>query len=58
MLYVGPLTNRIYLTFRYKQLAHGVIEVTGKKYDVTNQVGEVLAELDRRGLELTAKKAS
>jgi hypothetical protein len=55
LLYLGPLSKRVYLTMHYKELAGGVIEVTGRKWDVTNQVGKVMAELDAEGLQLTAK---
>jgi hypothetical protein len=53
ILYVGPLTHRVYLTHYYKTLPNGVVEVTGRKYDVTSQVGRVIEELDALGLELT-----
>ncbi len=51
LLYVGELSNRVYLATRYRTLPSGVIDVQ-TKYDVTNEVGKVLAELDKRGLEL------
>jgi hypothetical protein len=56
ILYVGPLTHRVYLTHHYKTLDNGVVEVTGRKYDVTSQVGRVVAELDALGLQLTPVK--
>lgn len=52
LLYVGELSHRVYLTHAYKTLPNGVVEVTGQKWDVTSQVGRVLARLDELGLEL------
>ncbi len=56
LLYLEPLTQRVYLTFHYKEhfkeLGRDMIEVTGKKYDVTDQFGQVLADMDEAGIEL------
>lgn len=57
LLYVGPLSGRVYLATRYTQRRDGTISVT-TKYDVTSQVGAVLDELDKRGLELRPIPAS
>jgi len=34
-LFASPLSNRVYATRSYKEVKPGVFEVTGKKYDVT-----------------------
>lgn len=58
ILYVGALSHRIYLAMAYKEKPHPtdpervIREVTGNKYDVTDQVGAVLAEFDALDLEL------
>jgi hypothetical protein len=63
-LYVGGLSHRVYLAMAYKETpdtrceGRMLREVVGKKYDVTDEVGNVLAELDALDLELTPKKAS
>lgn len=58
LLRVGPLTHRVYLVTRYRELPNGIIEAIGPKVDVTNQVGAVLEELDRLGLELRPSAVS
>ncbi len=49
---VGPLTHRIYVTHAYKELPGDIFEVTGQKWDITDQVGAALAQLDADGFEL------
>jgi hypothetical protein len=51
LLRLGPLSHRIYLVTRYRELESGSIEAIAKQ-DVTDQVGAVLAELAAAGLEL------
>ena len=38
----SPLSRRFYATRAYKEHALGVIEVTGEKFDVTNDIGEII----------------
>jgi hypothetical protein len=56
LLYVGPLSHRVYLATRYSTGPDNRVTVQ-TKYDVTDQVGAVVAELDRLGLQLSAVKS-
>lgn len=51
MIFVGALSNRIYCATRYTKNNDGRF-TAHEKFDVTDQVGAALEELDRRGLEL------
>jgi hypothetical protein len=51
LIFVGGLSNRIFCATRYTRDADGKF-TAHEKFDVTDQVGAALAELDRRGLEL------
>lgn len=51
LIFVGGLSNRIYCATRYTKGADGMV-TAHEKFDVTDQVGAALEELDRRGLEL------
>ena len=51
LIFVGGLSNRIYCATRYTKNKDGLI-TAHEKFDVTDQVGAALEELDRQGLEL------
>jgi hypothetical protein len=57
LLRLGPLSGRVYLVTRYRELGGGAIDAI-KKVDVTNEVGALLEELDARGLELRPKEVA
>jgi hypothetical protein len=57
IIFVGGLSNRIYCATRYTKNADGLF-TAHEKFDVTDQVGSALEELDRRGLELQPKADS
>jgi len=49
-LFASPLSDRVYAVLAYKEVKPGVFEVTGKKYDVTEDfmaLAKSLAERER-----------
>jgi len=44
MILKSPLTDRWYFVRAYKDLGNGVIEVTGKKEDITEQMQNILSQ--------------
>lgn len=46
----GELTNKFYATQYYKDLGGGRFEVTGQKFDVTDDIGQAIRHF---GIEFT-----
>lgn len=46
-VFYSDLTNRFWATRSFKELGNGVIECTGEKFDVTNDIASII---DERGL--------
>ena len=57
MIFVGGLSGRIYCATRYTKHRNGTV-TAHEKFDVTDQVGQALEELDRRGLELRPSEST
>jgi len=51
-VFYSSLTQRFYATNRYKEISPGVIEATGEKFDVTNDIANLIAEY---GIEFVEK---
>lgn len=47
-LYVGGLTNTVYVATRYKELSGGIVEAL-EKYDVTDQLKPLLDKVYEQG---------
>jgi hypothetical protein len=41
-IFWNELSHRFYATQAYKQVKPGVVMITGKKYDVTDQIAEAI----------------
>jgi hypothetical protein len=46
------LTQRFYATRAYREIKPGLVECTGEKFDVTNDIAAII---EREGLEFVAK---
>jgi hypothetical protein len=42
----SPLSQRFYASRAYKEIKPGVIEITGEKFDVTNDIAEQIINND------------
>lgn len=42
----SPLSRRFYASRAYKEIKPGVVEITGEKFDVTNDIAEQIINND------------
>jgi hypothetical protein len=49
----SPLSQRFYASRAYKQIQPGVVEITGDKFDVTNDIAE---QIIAHGITFTEKQ--
>lgn len=42
----SPLSQRFYASRAYKQVKDGVVEITGEKFDVTDDIAEMVLKHD------------
>ena len=54
-VFYSRLSGRFYASQHYKQLAGEDVEITGEKFDVTNDIG---AAVERYGLTFTMRRPS
>lgn len=52
-IFFSPLSRRFYASQTYKELRPGIVEVTGQKFDVTDQIAELI---ERYKITFEAKK--
>ena len=53
----SPLTRRLYATRSYREVGPGVVEYTGRRYDVTNDIAEAVKAAKGGQVEFRAEKA-
>jgi hypothetical protein len=41
-IFFSPLSRRFYATRAYKEISPGVVEVTGDKFDVTDDIADIV----------------
>ena len=41
-VFYSPLTKRFYATRAFREIKPGLVECTGEKYDVTNDIAEII----------------
>jgi len=52
-VFYSELSGRFYASQRYKVWPSGLVEITGEKFDVTNDIGVVI---EKYALEFTVRK--
>lgn len=45
-VFFSPLSRRFYASSHYKEERPGLVTITGEKFDVTNQIGELIEQYD------------
>jgi hypothetical protein len=50
-VFYSVLTQRFYATRTYREIKPGVVEVTGEKFDVTNDIAAII---EREGVTFSA----
>lgn len=50
-VFYSVLTQRFYATRAYREIKPGVVEVTGEKFDVTNDIAAII---EREGVTFSA----
>lgn len=43
-IFYSPLTGRLFASQRYKDLGNGNVEITGEKFDVTNEIAGLIEQ--------------
>ena len=49
-VFYSPLTQRFYATRAYKEVRPGLVECTGEKFDVTNDIAAII---EREGISFS-----
>jgi hypothetical protein len=54
-VFYSVLTQRFYATRAYREIKPGVVEVTGEKFDVTNDIAGII---EREGVTFSPSQAA
>ena len=45
-VFYSPLSRRLYASSSYKEIRPGIVEITGSKFDVTDDIAEIILTHD------------